>query len=158
MADHYKLWSTIVGDLTREEFDWLDQVTTNLAVAVEEEDRGKLPDFIAYGSELDVEEISVQDIRLTDGDSGCSAWFHSDGCSGDQLEIHAMIIQEFFRLFRPKDFHEIHWSVTCSGPIADQSSGGGCAFVTAKEIIYHSTWDWASDKAKELGFVKEEGS
>lgn len=142
MADYYTLWSTVINDLTREEFDWLDHVNAAIGTAVNEEDRSKFPEWLA--EHYDLEDIcSAQDIRLTEARGTRQVWFHSDGASGDELSIHAGIIHEFLKKFRPNDFHEIHWSAGCSRPIADEAYGGGCAFITAKHVMYMSTWDWA---------------
>lgn len=152
MADYYTLWSTIIKDLKEEEHSWLSLIITRINTALEQEDTSLFPEFLA--EHYDLEDICTEpDIKLEQRHQKRDAWFHSDGSSGDELPIHAGIIQEFLKRFRPDRAHQIHWSAGCSRPIADEAYGGGCAVITAHEIVYMTTWDWAQDKLEELGYA-----
>lgn len=155
MADYYELWSTVIGDLTTEEFKWFDLELKQIAHAINKEDESELPSYLRELGDVDIDFMSVPDISLTESEDVRKVWLHSDGASGDRLDVHAAIMQAFLAARRPKEVHQIHWSAGCSRPIADEAYGGGCAVITANEVFFMTTWTWAEEKLKELGFEKE---
>jgi hypothetical protein len=150
MANNYCQWSEYFPINSKAESDWLKSVLSVDISRYENADELSKSQLIQkiLGEFFGV-EISVDDAdffpgfskEFNDDNSGVYVYAEDFG----NIEVAATIFQAFLKKFRPDDYFKIQWANTCSKPRAGEF-GGGAVFITASNIVWHSTGSWVSNQ------------
>jgi hypothetical protein len=148
MSDVYTLYSAAIYNLTKEEEAWwknlhwpVDLPENELNVWMGERGYENEDDFPGF-------EYRFLPEKTEKGEETHFMIYDGGGESQANLEAIARTVQEFLRLYRPKDCFHLSWAETCS-PTEIDGFGGGAVFVTAEKSEWESTSLWLDDQLNE---------
>lgn len=161
MADCYLQFSEVLPHLTDEEQAWLQHQLAPVCVfdgreySMEELSGSRDVDSAVWRGcrvfrDLELEgadndgEAGFEYAFSEDIDWGRHLWFHADewGC----LKRLAHLVQKFLAAFRSGRFWSLTYAATCSKSLIG-AFGGGAVFITADEVIWSDSHDFAQQHA-----------
>lgn len=137
MANYYVLFSADIELKNNDEFEWCQSKLKELG-EVDVCDEGWMKDFAH-------ELVSNKD------KPGGHIWFHTDE-SGEPSHV-AEFVQSFLKRFHRNDVWFLEWSNYCDKARLD-AFGGGAVVVTATQMRWMNTNQWACNTVKQLSKVK----
>lgn len=148
MADYYTQFSAEIGDLTKEEREWLETY-----LKPPEDDKLNDDSYLEkwakdrddpYKKFVGDPEFWPHFEWLFEGDNW---WIFSE--ESGLVDAVEYVVQKFLEKFRPQQYFSMEWAATCSKPRID-GFGGGAIFVTAKGSQWISTGQWVEDRVTKL--------
>lgn len=132
MANNYCLFSEMLTDLTKEEYEWIKKELEGPELLDEQELEAWRKAHPWVIDDSDFPGFCRQfECRLDNSTHFQRLWIYAEEY-GNPLMV-AQFVQSFLKKFRPESYWTITWSETCSKPRVGEFGGGG-VFVTAKRI------------------------
>jgi len=172
MTNNYLQFSECVGDLTHKEICWLHKVLDKkLSVhalkkllnfrrqadfrQVDDADLEFFPDFgwqISENESITISLAQGSESRLPKQ----TLWLYSE--ANANINHVALLIQAFFRRFRPHAFFSLSWAEYCD-KLRPGEFGGGVLVVTVTKIKYTNNGLWlSSQRAEWMRQLRKKGS
>jgi len=124
MTDYYVQFVTEINNLTEEERAWIQ------ALEVNEPDFSEIVALLGKEATDNLVEFGLGFGSYSSGED----WRISSDESGD-VENVAVVVQAFFKKFRPQDSLLLEWANTCSKMMVGAFSGGA-VLITAKWVYF----------------------
>lgn len=113
----------------------------------------KLPaDFEDQLVNDDIHEIWSFELEEDNQNNRFAIWFHSEYGG---IHAAASLCQYILQKFAVAKYIAFEWADTCSRP-RDDAYGGGAAFITTKEMEFHSTGEWLRERKGMLDADQQE--
>ena len=135
VADHFELFSELSGLDKPDEHPRYEEWNKLRNEVYELDDGAEAPEF---------------QWEISDGE-----WLSVYAEEAGSPDHAAKFAQLFLKKFHPDDCFTLTWACSCSSP-EPGAFGGGAAFVTAENIEWEDSFDWANLKRKGFNAEKDE--